>query len=246
MDTPIDLQVDDRVAVITLNRPEKRNALSEHTMRQLESATRLAAADQRVRALVLTGNGPVFCAGGDLGDVRDLDDTLGLARRHEVFLSAATTLCEVHVPTIAAVNGPAVGAGFSLALLCDLVVVQEEAILQTGFLDVGLPPDLFSAASLQARVGSTRAADLLLNGARLDAAGAVRMHIANETAKDALATATDRARALANRSAHAVEQTVRLLRGVRPQTTVSMAVEPLAVAAAVGTSEFRDATARFR
>ena len=92
----------------------------------------------------------------------------------------------------------------------------------------------------------TRAADLLLNGARLDAAEAVRMDIANETATDALATATERARALADRSAHAVEQTVRLLRSVRPPTNVSMAVEPLAVAAAVGTAEFREATARFR
>lgn len=246
MDTPIDLRVDDRVAVITLNRPEKRNALSEHTMRQLDSTARLVAADHRVRALVLTGNGPVFSAGGDLSDVRDLDDTLGLARRHEIFLAAAKTLSEIHVPTIAAVNGPAVGAGFSLALLCDLVVVQDDAVLQTGFLDVGLPPDLFAAASLQARVGATRAADLLLNGARLDAAEAVRMDIANETATDALATATERARALADRSAHAVEQTVRLLRSVRPPTNVSMAVEPLAVAAAVGTAEFREATARFR
>lgn len=246
MDRPVDLRIDDAIAIITLNRPDKRNALSEHMMKQLRAAALRAAGEPRVRVAVLTGTHNVFCAGGDLGDLGDLDDTVALARRHQTFLTAAETIVELRIPTVAAVNGAAVGAGLALALLCDLVVVQDAAKLRLGFLGVGLPPDLFAAVSLQARLGATRAADMLLRDRPIDAQEAVAIGLANETAPDALDGAVTRARELAVHSSHALEQTVRLLRSARPDATVTRTIEAMAVATAVGTDEFKQATARFR
>ena len=135
-----EIEVTDRggVRTLALNRPERRNALNEELLDRLPEELERAADDQSVRAVVLTGRGGAFCAGGDLelmaGGVGDLEQ--GLARER-----AATLLREMPKPTLAAVNGPAAGAGFSLAVAADFRLASTAARFTPGFGAVALCGD---------------------------------------------------------------------------------------------------------
>jgi len=196
--------------------------------------------------VVLTGAGPAFCAGGDMAANGDADVPGALARQRR-FLEVGERLLRLPKPTVAAVNGAAIGAGFSLALLCDEVVLHRAAKLSFGFLPLGLPPDLLSAVTVQRRAGWTVAADLFHSGRLVPAEEAVQLRLAHEVAEDdALAAATVRAQALARLSPVAFAATKALLRHAASSAAAVADLEALAVAVAVGTDEFRTATERFR
>jgi 2-(1,2-epoxy-1,2-dihydrophenyl)acetyl-CoA isomerase len=244
-DSPVVIEQIDSVAKITLNRPDRRNALDDASIECLGSAVEQVATSAEYRAVVITGAGSAFCAGGDMAANSDADVPKAAARQRR-FLEVAERLMRLPKPTIAAVNGAAVGAGLSLALICDEVVVQPKAKLAFGFLDLGLPPDLLAAVTLQRRVGWTVATDLLHTGRLIPAEEAARLHLVHQVAADPLAVALERATSLAQLSstAFAATKTLLLHAAVSPASVASL--EAYAVAVAVGSREFQDATAGFR
>lgn len=156
--------LDGAVATITLNRPEARNALTAEMKDGLLRALRGYAADAAVRAVVLTGAGPAFCAGQDLrehaGLVESGADPTGTVRLH--YNPIITTITGMPKPVIAAVGGVAAGAGAALAFACDLRVAARRASVLMAFARIGLGADSGASWTLQRLVGAGRAAELLL------------------------------------------------------------------------------------
>ncbi|MGH9274193.1 MAG: enoyl-CoA hydratase/isomerase family protein [Acidimicrobiales bacterium] len=162
-------EVRDRVARVTIDRPERRNALSWSVMRELREAVALAKADDEVRVLVLTGAGErAFSAGADLGGMAD---GAGFAALHEGRGELAHLLRELYglgKPTIARVRGYALAGGFGLALACDLVVAADDATFGTPEIDVGLWPHMITVPLVRS-MPPKRALELMLTGRRVTA-----------------------------------------------------------------------------
>jgi enoyl-CoA hydratase len=181
------------VAVLTLDDPDRRNALSPALCDELTAAVE-AAEQGGAGAIVVTGAGPAFCAGADLSDLGASREE-GLRRIYAGFLAVARS----PLPTVAAVNGPAVGAGMNLALACDVRLVGPRARFDCRFLDLGIHPGGGHTWMLRHIVGPQAAAALLLFGQVADADEAVRIGLAWEST-DA-GTLVERAVALAARAA---------------------------------------------
>jgi 2-(1,2-epoxy-1,2-dihydrophenyl)acetyl-CoA isomerase len=169
-EAPVELvrdEADPSVAVVTLNRPARRNALTVELKEGLLDALRRVGVDSRVRAVVLTGAGKSFCVGQDLGEHAELLRTdpahaLDTVRRH--YNPVVLALAGMPKPVVAALNGGAVGAGLGFALACDLRVAAEGATFATAFAAIGLTADSGLSASLVHAVGAARASELLLLG----------------------------------------------------------------------------------
>jgi len=177
---------DDHVMTIEMQRPERRNALNSELVDSLREAIEHAA-EQDIRAIVLTGAGTVFCAGADLsGDVFAADFP-------DKAIALNLAIDKVTVPVIAAINGPAIGAGVQLAMICDLRVVAPEAFFQSPIAKYGLALDNWSVRRLSALVGHGRARGMLLAAERLSAETALQTGMANRlgTLADAQAWAAE-------------------------------------------------------
>ena len=168
----LSLERRDDVAVVTLQRPEKRNALSVELRIELTDAFRALGDDEEVCAIVLTGAGPAFCSGMDTSQFGG--DRAHRERLVETSVSSFTAVADCPKPVIAAVNGPALAGGFALALLCDLRVASEDASFGFPELPRGIPP---SYASARAALPPHLASELTLTGRILDAFGALKMEI---------------------------------------------------------------------
>jgi 2-(1,2-epoxy-1,2-dihydrophenyl)acetyl-CoA isomerase len=180
------------VLVLTLDRPERRNALTPALYEALREALHEAAGDAGVGAVVVTGAGPAFCAGGDVARMAgaaaapalSFEDKLNGLRRRAGICEALHTM---HKPTIAMMRGPAVGAGLSLALACDLRYADTTARLRTGFIDVGLSGDFGGHYFLPRLAGMAKARELYLTSPMLDASTALSLGLLNAVlAPDAL------------------------------------------------------------
>jgi enoyl-CoA hydratase/carnithine racemase len=168
---------DDGIGTITLNRPEKLNALSNELSKALAETLLRVAGDSRVRAVVVTGAGRAFCAGGDIESMRQHADAQDWTSIRDIIQAGATvveTLYSMPKPTVAAINGPAVGAGGSLALACDFRIASESASFGLVFSRIGLHPAFFLP-----RIGTAKALELILSGDIIDAAEAARLGIFN-------------------------------------------------------------------
>lgn len=194
----LDVQVHDGVATLTLNRPEARNALSAEMKEALTRSLADAAANPAVRAMVLTGAGGVFCAGGDLRgmeEARPHMDVQGWRERMRAVHPLVRTLMEMDKPLVAAVDGAAFGAGFSIALTADFVLASPRARFCMSFMRVGLVPDFAAMYTLPRVVGVQRAKELMLSAREVPAEEALRLGLVMElVGADALLT---RAQALA-------------------------------------------------
>jgi 2-(1,2-epoxy-1,2-dihydrophenyl)acetyl-CoA isomerase len=170
----------DGVATVTLNRPEARNALDLRMRRELEAALEALAGDGAIRVLVLRGAGEHFCAGGDVKLMRanPMTATEGQARV-EAINRALLALARFRTPTIAMVDGVAVGAGCNLALACDLVVASDRARFGEMFARLGLVPDAGGTWLLPRRVGLARAKELVFTADVIDAREAERIGLVN-------------------------------------------------------------------
>src|SRR6201984_3612541 len=167
----------DRVAIITLNRPEVKNAMSDTLTPALRTMIRTCGESPDVGALLITGAGTAFCAGGNvkgMGANRDkkkvemsYDEKVADLQERQRLLTGA--LVSVRKPTIAALPGPAVGAGLALALACDMRISAQSAFLSTGYLKVGLSGDYGIAWLLTRMVGTSRARELMFTCDRVDA-----------------------------------------------------------------------------
>lgn len=145
----------DSVAIVTLNRPEKMNALT--TQMRAELAYAFTEAGKAARVVVLTGAGKAFCSGQDLGD-RVIGTNLNLERTlRDEYAPVIRAIAECPVPTIAAVNGPAAGAGASLALAADVVIASESAYFTQAFARIGLIPDAGGTYALPKSMGAAKA-----------------------------------------------------------------------------------------
>lgn len=166
----IDVERRDRVTVLTLNDPQRRNALNLDLCEELVAAVDAAEADDGVGALVVTGASPAFCAGADLSQLGS-SQREGLERIYSGFLRVASST----LPTIAAVNGAAVGAGMNLALACDVRLAARRAKFDTRFLDLGLHPGGGHTWMMRRIVGPQATAAMVLFGERIDGAEAERV-----------------------------------------------------------------------
>jgi 2-(1,2-epoxy-1,2-dihydrophenyl)acetyl-CoA isomerase len=236
----------DAVACLTLNRPQQGNALNEALVIDLDVLLSELQSSSWCRALVLTGAGTAFCAGGDMDDNVDAEpDPVAAIARHRCFVAAAERLATFPKPTVAAVNGHAVGAGASLSLACDEIVMHSTAKLGLIFLRVGLPPDMLSVQHLQRRVGWTVAADLLHSARMIPAAEAAELRLIHEVTDEAREAAIARATRLAALSPFAFAATKSMLREAAGGRSLGE-LEALMVGVAATTPEFRAATAKFR
>ncbi len=193
---------DGAVATIVLNRPDALNALNDDLGIGLRDAVLAVAEDPEVRAVVLTGAGRAFCAGADLKGKRTVtaEGYPDLGRRiRERYVPLILALREMPKPVIAAVNGPAIGMGCSIAVACDLIVLAQSAFLQLSFAKLGLGPDGGVSQLLPERIGYARASEMLLLGERVDADMALRWGLANRVHPDG--ELTEKVGALASRLA---------------------------------------------
>jgi 2-(1,2-epoxy-1,2-dihydrophenyl)acetyl-CoA isomerase len=184
----VNVSVADGTARVELNRPEALNAWNAQFGEDLLAALRGVTEDEAVRAVVLTGAGRAFSSGADLKDISTDTTPEGrpdvyktLTERYHPIMHA---IREMPKPVIAAVNGPAVGIGCSLALCCDLIVAAESAYFLLAFVNIGLVPDGGSSLFLPTRIGMARASELSMLGERLPAAKALEWGLINRVVAD--------------------------------------------------------------
>lgn len=208
---------DNGVAVVTFNDPDRRNAMTDAMGGALRDAIASLQQDVSVRAVVFTGAPPAFSSGGDLDmleeaarQAREAGTDPDMRAFYDQFLS----MRDVVVPTIAAVNGHAVGAGLCVALACDLMIVADEAQVGLNFVRIGLHPGMGGSWLLPARVGRQQAARLLFTGRLIPGSEAAELGMAVEAvpADEVLPRALALAEEIAAAAPHAVRQLVASLR----------------------------------
>jgi enoyl-CoA hydratase/carnithine racemase len=184
-------EIRDRVAILTLNRPEARNALSDHLTPALRRMIKRFGDDVDVGSMLITGTGSAFCAGGDVKGMGQgstkaemtFEQRVDDLRVKQRALTGA--LVAVRKPTIAAIPGPAAGAGLALALACDIRVAAQSAILTTGYARIGLSGDYGIAWLLTRLAGFSRAREMMLLSERVDARRAEALGLVNRVVPDA-------------------------------------------------------------
>jgi len=174
------------VARLVLDNPAQRNAMSDQMTRSWVDAIQELATDRDLRVVVVTGEGSAFCAGGDPRWIASEPDAPvdRLRTRMIAFYRAWLTIRALEVPTIAAVNGPAVGAGLCLALACDLRYAATSAMLSAPFVRLGMNPGMAATYLLPEVVGDANARELLLTGRRVDAEEARTLGLVNRVFPD--------------------------------------------------------------
>jgi enoyl-CoA hydratase/carnithine racemase len=203
----IDITEDSGITTITLNRPEKLNALAGHMRRDLAEALEAAGSERNVQVVVITGAGRAFCSGGDVAamaelierhDADEFSRLLGSARR------VVTSIRQMTKPVIASVNGPAFGAGCNLALACDLRIVSTTASFSQSFAKVGLHPDWGGTFFLPRLVTPNKACEMFFLGDAIGAEEALRLGVVNYVVEPAELEAETRKLADRLRAAPAV------------------------------------------
>lgn len=219
----VQMVVRDTVATITFNRPARKNAFTLEMMDTCAGLINAAATDDAIGCIVLTGGGDAFCSGIELTALAAVDNDPRAHRRmltrriHHVLY--AVEQCDK--PLIAAINGPAVGAGLDMALACDLRIAGRSARMSEGYIKIGLIPGDGGCFYLPALVGLGRALDLLLTGRFVDAAEAQSIGMVNQVVADSdlLATATELAHGLAGQP---VEQMGMIKRAARSSARMAL------------------------
>ncbi|MED4779928.1 enoyl-CoA hydratase/isomerase family protein [Brevibacillus choshinensis] len=179
----IKVKVVNQIGMIQMNRPDIRNPLTPDLKKELLTALRDLDQNEEAKVIILIGAERAFCAGGDLSSLRDLDAHTGrkrMQKSHEL----VRTFLQMEKPIIAAVNGAAAGAGFSLALLCDLIISAKSAFFVQSFVKIGAVPDLGVVHFLTNVIGPHRAKELMLLGDRVTAEQAYRLGFVNQVVDD--------------------------------------------------------------
>ncbi|NVO06998.1 MAG: crotonase/enoyl-CoA hydratase family protein, partial [Rhodoferax sp.] len=215
------IERDGAVLTARLNHPETRNALTDPAqMEELVDLCRQVRGDRSIRAMVLTGEGSAFCAGGNVKDMRDRGGIFA-GSAFEVRESYRNTiqriplaLYELDVPVVAAVNGPAIGAGLDLACMCDIRIASDKALFAESFVKVGIVPGDGGAWLLPRVISMQRASLMAFTGEAIDAAKALDWGLVAEVvpADQLVAHAQALAQRIALNPSHALRLTKRLLR----------------------------------
>ncbi len=170
------------VVLLTLSVPERRNAMTEELTTAWNTQLALLAADAELRCLVVTGAGSAFCSGGDLSWIEEgatTMDTASVRRRMQYFYRSWLSVRDLEVPVLAAVNGPAIGAGLCLALACDMRYAASTASFSVPFTRLGMHPGMAATYLLTEAVGVVRARELFYTGRRVGAEEAVALNLVN-------------------------------------------------------------------
>jgi len=237
---------DGSVLTITLNRPDVLNAFNADMHRALAAALK-GARDADVRAVVLTGAGRGFCVGQDLTEFREAAGDIGSRLRGGYHLNILA-LRSLEKPVIAAVNGPAAGAGLSLACACDLRIASDQAAFVPAFINVGLVPDSGGTYFVRRLLGTARAFEWLCTGRRLTAAEAHAWGLVSEVIQgDGLAArAAELAAELAALPTRGIAMTKRLLDHAEQATLEEqLELEAQLQTVATQTDDFREGVAAF-
>jgi enoyl-CoA hydratase/carnithine racemase len=240
--------VNDKVGVrtITLNRPNKKNALSHEMYGLMADAIITGEADESIKVTILTGSDSCFTAGNDLGDFLGSPPELNAEERPPVtrFMFA---LLEAKKPVIAAIEGPAVGIGVTMLLHCEFAYAGEEAYFLTPFVNLALPPEYASTLLLPQMVGQKKAVEMLMLGEKTSAKAAVEMGLVTAVTKsgEALARANETAQKLTKKAPRAIRLTKKLL-NMPPETVVDrMNREGELFATSLHSAEFKESVTAF-
>ena len=246
----LDYAVDGGVATITLQRPDALNAMSPSMARELHDAVLRIDADVEVRAVVLTGAGKAFCAGGDLGEFVAAGTgarTLILQMTGDLHL-ALSRLARNRAPVIAAVNGTAAGAGFSLVMAADLAIADEKAVFTMAYTNAGLSPDGSSTYYMPRKIGDRRTRELMLTNRLLKANEALDWGVVNQVvaAGEAVSAAQKLAASMATGPTQAFAQVKQLLDTTFNESLESqMELEARAIATQVISTDGQEGMAAF-
>ncbi len=248
------IEVDGEVGTLTLDRPDSLNAMSPEMIGELVEAFAWLADLAPLRALIVTGSARAFSAGGDVNwfkegvESDEIDLPSNVRRGAEVLHQAIVDLRRIPYPVIAAVNGPAAGAGFSLALACDVRIASEEAFFACAYGRIGASPDGGMTYFLPRVIGPSRALELLLNDPNLTAQDALAAGLVSEVvAADALMDrAREKAAKLAAKAPHYVRMAKRLV-GVSIENSLSeqLQLERHGIADSMGTEDLRGGVTAF-
>lgn len=216
-DAPIlfEIEPDSGVGLLTLNRPSRLNAFTRGMIDCWRSALEQVAGNADVRCLVVTGAGKAFCAGGDMDDLESFLEADALTRKNylwEHVQQIPLLLERIDCPVIAAINGTARGAGLDMALMCDLRIMDAEAVVAESYISMGLVPGDGGAWFLPRLVGISRALEMLWTGDAVDADAALQMGLVNRVAPagGSLAMSLELARRIAKQPAQPVRMMKRL------------------------------------
>ncbi|HSF86335.1 MAG TPA: enoyl-CoA hydratase-related protein [Acidimicrobiia bacterium] len=176
----------DGVAIVTFNRPEHAHAMDRDTMYELMHAAIRCDEDPAIRAVIITGNGRFFSAGGDLASFSEAGDEAGMLLKEMTtyYHAAISRFSRMNAPIIAAVNGVAAGAGFSLVAACDMAIAAESAMFTSAYTAAALTPDGSSTYFVPRLVGMRRAMELMLTNRRLTAGEALEWGLINRVVPD--------------------------------------------------------------
>jgi enoyl-CoA hydratase/carnithine racemase len=239
---PLTIETSGATQVWTINLPAVGNAITDSGfIAAMETAVDTANSDTAIRALILTGAGKIFSAGGNVKEMADGQGMFGLEPIDQRYAYVdgiqriPRALARLEVPLIAAVNGPAIGAGCDLAMMCDLRVASERASFAESFVQIGLVPGDGGTWFLQRAIGYERAAEMTLTGDKIDAATALAWGLVTRVVPhdELLAAAGDLADRIAKNPPHALRMAKRLLQESRTgllESTLGMAaaMQPLA------------------
>lgn len=242
----VDYRLEDDIAVITVDRQEALNALNQDVLIELSLAFEAAEANAAVRALVVTGAGRAFVAGADIGGMRELGDAFAGRELALLGQDVFGALAALPFPTIAAINGFALGGGLELALAADLRVAGPGAKLGLPEVGLGLIPGYGGTQRLPRLIGQGRALDLILTGRHVGAEEALQLGLVNRVVDDALAGALELAAAAAKNSPLALGLAKEsVVRGLDVTLTQGLEIEADLFGLASTSQDMREGTAAF-
>lgn len=244
----VTLTKENGVATVLLDRADKLNALSAEMYHELADAFTALGTDDDARAVIVTGAGRAFCAGGDVGSMGNFDVVAGRKRSqgHQGMIRA---LHNLEKPVIAAVRGPAAGIGASIALACDLIIASDTAYFLMAFKNVGIPPDGGAVFLLTQHVGIARAKELVYTARKLPAAEAKEMGIVMKVVPDGELETEARALAvdLANSATYALRLAKKMFQSMYvPTLETLLELESMAICGARLTHDHQEGIAAFR
>ena len=250
----LDVEVDGKVGTLTLNRPDALNAMSPEMIRELAVVAAWLADRAPIRALIITGAGRAFCSGGDVNWFKrgvteeGIDLPSEVRRGAETLHQAIVDFRRVPYPVIAAINGPAAGAGMSLALSADIRIASEDAFLAIAYGRIGASPDGGMTYFLPRVVGPAKALELALNDPNLEARAALDAGLVSEVvpADQLLPRAREKAEKLAIKAPHYVRMAKRLIHeSIENSLTDHLQIERHGIADSMATEDLRRGVTAF-
>jgi len=189
--TTVDLDIDGQVAIVTITRPDALNALNGELLMEMGAILGIVEMHPEVLALVITGEGRAFVAGADISELAQINDAFGGREQALLGQDLMNSIAALPIPTIAAVNGFALGGGLELALACDLRVASESAKMGLPEVGLGIIPGYGGTQRLARLIGQGRALDLIITGRHVPADEALQLGLVNRVVEDAKATALE-------------------------------------------------------